>query len=128
MSCGEPAGDERAELSAATMQMRIPIALARILCVCIVSAATTATVPRVTASRAASVEASPRSSVHFANADDPGKVAAGKRIYRHGCSSCHAKRSQGQPLWQLQDEYSGRRGPAHDESGHTWEHSDEDVY
>jgi mono/diheme cytochrome c family protein len=110
------------------MTKRISIALTRILCACIVSAATTATAPRVTASRAASVEASPRSSAHFANADDPAKVAAGKLIYAQWCSSCHGKRLQGQPLWQLQDQYVGRRAPAHDESGHTWEHSDEELY
>jgi S-disulfanyl-L-cysteine oxidoreductase SoxD len=74
------------------------------------------------------VEALPETVVHFANADDPTRVAAGRLIYAQRCSSCHGKRLQGQPLWQLQDEYSGRRAPAHDESGHTWEHSDEDLF
>jgi S-disulfanyl-L-cysteine oxidoreductase SoxD len=110
------------------MTMRVTIAIARILCACIVSAATTATTPRLAASRAAGMEAYSQSSVHFANADDPTKVAAGKLIYAQWCSSCHGKRLQGQPLWQLQDQYSGRRAPAHDESGHTWEHSDEELY
>jgi mono/diheme cytochrome c family protein len=110
------------------MTMRIFLALARVLCVCIVSAANSAATPRVTAARAASLEASPQSSAHFANADDPVKVVAGKLIYAQRCSSCHGKRLQGQPLWQLQDQYSGRRAPAHDESGHTWEHSDEELF
>jgi len=35
---------------------------------------------------------------------------------------------QGQPLWQLVDHYAGRRAPAHDETGHTWQHSDEDLF
>ena len=98
------------------MTIRISIARALILCACIVT------------SGAVSVEASLRSSVHYANADDPAKVAAGKLIYAQRCSSCHGKRLQGQPLWQLQDQYAGRRAPAHDESGHTWEHSDEELY
>jgi mono/diheme cytochrome c family protein len=110
------------------MTIRISIALVRILCACLVSAAITVTSPRLAASGAASVEAAPPSSVHFANADDLAKVAGGKLIYAQWCSSCHGKRLQGQPLWQLQDEYSGRRAPAHDESGHTWEHSDEEIY
>jgi hypothetical protein len=35
---------------------------------------------------------------------------------------------EGQPLWQLQDQYAHRRAPAHDASGHTWQHSDEDLF
>src|SRR5258707_1196050 len=108
------------------MTIRVSVALARVFCACIFSALTTATTPRVVTSGAVSVEA--QSSVHFANADDPAKVAAGRLIYARRCSSCHGKRLQGQPLWQLQDRYSGRRAPAHDESGHTWGHSDEDLF
>jgi mono/diheme cytochrome c family protein len=110
------------------MTKRIPISLARALCACIVIAAVTAAAPRVAVPRAAGVEASSRSPVHFANADDPAKVVAGKLLYAQRCSSCHGKRLQGQPLWQLQDQYAGRRAPAHDESGHTWEHSDEELF
>jgi mono/diheme cytochrome c family protein len=110
------------------MTIRVSIALARIVCACIISAATTATAPRLATNRAASGETALRSVIHFANADDPAKVAPGKLIYARWCSSCHGKRLQGQALWQLQDQYSGRRAPAHDESGHTWEHSDEELY
>ena len=35
---------------------------------------------------------------------------------------------QGQALWQLRDQYEGRRAPPHDSSGHTWQHSDEDLF
>jgi len=66
--------------------------------------------------------------VHFANADDPATVAAGKVLYMHVCASCHGKRLQGQPLWQLEDQYRGQRAPAHDQTGHTWAHSDEDLF
>jgi protein SCO1/2 len=65
---------------------------------------------------------------HFANADDAAKVAAGKLVYQRWCAGCHGRRLQGQPLWQLDDLYAGRRAPAHDQSGHTWAHSDEDLF
>jgi mono/diheme cytochrome c family protein len=65
---------------------------------------------------------------HFADADDPGSVTLGKTIYMGHCASCHGRNLQGQPLWQLIDEYAGRRAPAHDETGHTWQHSDEDIF
>jgi mono/diheme cytochrome c family protein len=65
---------------------------------------------------------------HFADADDPGMVTLGKKIYSGHCASCHGRNLQGQPLWQLIDEYAGRRAPAHDETGHTWQHSDADIF
>jgi hypothetical protein len=55
-------------------------------------------------------------------------VVLGKRIYLGHCASCHGRNLQGQPLWQLIDEFAGRRAPAHDETGHTWQHSDEDIF
>jgi S-disulfanyl-L-cysteine oxidoreductase SoxD len=65
---------------------------------------------------------------HFADADDSAMVMLGKKIYMGHCASCHGRNLQGQPLWQLIDEYVGRRAPAHDETGHTWQHSDEDIF
>ena len=65
---------------------------------------------------------------HFAGADDSAMVMLGKKIYAGHCASCHGRNLQGQPLWQLIDEYVGRRAPAHDETGHTWQHSDEDIF
>ena len=65
---------------------------------------------------------------HFADADDMGKVIAGKALYRRWCASCHGRKLQGQSLWQLQDQYAGRRAPAHDQTGHTWAHSDDDLF
>ena len=66
--------------------------------------------------------------VHFANADNPVLVERGRLVYRDSCASCHGRNLQGQPLWQLLDRYAGRRAPAHDATGHTWQHSDEDLF
>jgi mono/diheme cytochrome c family protein len=65
---------------------------------------------------------------HFANADDAKLVATGQKVYQQNCGSCHGRRLQGQALWQLQDQFAGRRAPAHDATGHTWQHSDEDLF
>lgn len=65
---------------------------------------------------------------HFANADDLSKVIAGKAVYQRWCASCHGRRLQGQALWQLNDQYAGRRAPAHDQTGHTWAHSDDELF
>src|SRR3954447_3532038 len=65
---------------------------------------------------------------HFANADNDKLVMQGKEVYRDNCASCHGRSLEGQFLWQLQDQYAHRRAPAHDASGHTWMHSDEDLF
>jgi mono/diheme cytochrome c family protein len=65
---------------------------------------------------------------HIADADDPLQVTSGKPLYMLWCASCHGRRLQGQPLWQLADQFVGKRAPAHDETGHTWQHSDEELF
>jgi mono/diheme cytochrome c family protein len=65
---------------------------------------------------------------HFADADNAKLVERGGEVYRQYCASCHGRRLQGQALWQLMDKFAGRRAPAHDATGHTWQHSDEDLF
>jgi mono/diheme cytochrome c family protein len=65
---------------------------------------------------------------HFANADDRGAVVQGRRVYLERCASCHGRYLQGQALWQLADQFAHRRAPAHDQTGHTWMHADEDLF
>jgi mono/diheme cytochrome c family protein len=65
---------------------------------------------------------------HFADAADPTLVALGKHVYMEYCASCHGRALQGQPLWQLDDAFAGRRAPAQDQTGHTWQHADEDLF
>jgi mono/diheme cytochrome c family protein len=67
-------------------------------------------------------DAAKAGSWHFADADNAALVAHGKSVYMGRCASCHGRNLQGQPLWQLKDEFAGRRAPAHDETGHTWQH------
>jgi mono/diheme cytochrome c family protein len=66
--------------------------------------------------------------LHFANADDEKLVDRGSYVYQMECSSCHGHRLEGQPLWQVNDQFAGRRAPAQDGTGHTWQHSDDDLF
>jgi mono/diheme cytochrome c family protein len=65
---------------------------------------------------------------HFANADDAALVSKGAAEYSRFCGSCHGRNLQGQALWQLRDQYAGRRAPAQDGTGHSWQHSDENLF
>ena len=65
---------------------------------------------------------------HFADADSDALVSHGAEVYAGNCSTCHGRRLQGQALWQLRDQYEGRRAPPHDSTGHTWQHPDEDLF
>lgn len=65
---------------------------------------------------------------HFADATNGENVRVGVKIYKEQCSSCHGRQLQGQALWQVQDEFFGRRAPAHDATGHSWQHSDEELF
>lgn len=68
------------------------------------------------------------SPVHFADADDDAVTTQGELVYARNCGNCHGRRLQGQALWQLRDQYEGRRAPPHDATGHTWQHSDEELF
>jgi len=80
----------------------------------------------VAAALALRAPAAPR--LHFADAENAAAVLEGKRLYASHCASCHGRKLQGQLLWQVQDEFAGRRAPAHDQTGHTWQHADEDLF
>lgn len=67
-------------------------------------------------------------SKHLADSSDSAKVWAGFTLYKTNCAQCHGRNLQGQPLWHLQDGFEHRRAPAHDDTGHTWQHPDEDLF
>jgi mono/diheme cytochrome c family protein len=66
--------------------------------------------------------------IHFADADDAASVGRGKQIYAAHCAACHGRHLEGQFLWQIQDPGGGRGAPPHDATGHSWMHSDEDLF
>lgn len=49
----------------------------------------------------------------------------GAGLYREHCSSCHGINLEGQDNWQRQNADGTLPAPPHDDSGHTWHHSDE---
>jgi mono/diheme cytochrome c family protein len=63
-------------------------------------------------------------------ADDhqTGDVAEGRQLYLENCAACHGNALEGQPNWR--DRLSNGRMPAppHDETGHTWHHSDDQLF
>jgi mono/diheme cytochrome c family protein len=51
----------------------------------------------------------------------------GQALYLEYCASCHGANLEGQPDW-MERLPSGRLpAPPHDETGHTWHHSDEQL-
>jgi mono/diheme cytochrome c family protein len=63
----------------------------------------------------------------FADADNPAAVGRGRDLYRAHCANCHGRRLEGQALWTLRDQFFHQRAPAHDDRGHTWQHSDQEL-
>lgn len=60
----------------------------------------------------------------FAAAD----IQLGKELYAGNCASCHGVELEGQPNWQRRLENGRMPAPPHDESGHTWHHSDRVLF
>ncbi|MEQ9038824.1 MAG: cytochrome c [Silicimonas sp.] len=55
-------------------------------------------------------------------------IAAGKELYAENCTSCHGANLEGQPDWQRRLDTGRMPAPPHDESGHTWHHSDRHLF
>ena len=53
-----------------------------------------------------------------------GNVASGARLYGEACAACHGATLQGQADWQTPGPDGIYPAPPHDETGHTWHHSD----
>ena len=59
---------------------------------------------------------------------DPAMVGQGRQVYAANCTSCHGDNAQGAPNWQQPNEQGNLPPPPHNASGHTWRHSDEELY
>lgn len=58
------------------------------------------------------------------DAENKNLVQRGKVLYSQHCASCHGQNLEGQPNWKQKGEDGHRLAPPHDDSGHTWHHSD----
>lgn len=55
-------------------------------------------------------------------------LADGKQIYAERCASCHGANLEGQPHWKVRLPSGRLPAPPHDASGHTWHHSDAQLF
>jgi mono/diheme cytochrome c family protein len=55
---------------------------------------------------------------------DPAQLAQGEVVYDTYCAACHGVNLEGEADWRLPAEDGSFRSPPHDETGHTWHHSD----
>ncbi|HYU10929.1 MAG TPA: cytochrome c [Stellaceae bacterium] len=63
-----------------------------------------------------------------AEPDDPAVVARGKSVYDRHCASCHGAKFEGQPDWRHRLPNGRMPAPPHDPTGHTWHHSDKQLF
>ena len=64
--------------------------------------------------------ASPAAADHELDGHDLGQGAA---LYAEHCAACHGAELEGAPDWQTPDDRGIYPAPPHDETGHTWHHS-----
>ena len=63
-----------------------------------------------------------------ADPDDSAQVARGQALYARYCAACHGAELQGEPDWQTRKPSGALPAPPHDASGHTWHHSDRQLF
>ncbi len=59
---------------------------------------------------------------------NPAKLTIGKEVYESHCAVCHGDRLEGQPDWRQRRADGRLPAPPHDASGHTWHHTDEELF
>ena len=59
---------------------------------------------------------------------DADQVKSGRRVYEQHCASCHGANAEGAPNWQERDPHGELPAPPHNAEGHTWRHSDADLF
>ncbi|MEO6298877.1 MAG: c-type cytochrome [Paracoccaceae bacterium] len=70
----------------------------------------------------------PASSPYLASPPSPETIALGTELYGKYCASCHGVNLEGQPDWKRRLSSGKMPAPPHDASGHTWHHSDQDLF
>lgn len=58
---------------------------------------------------------------------DP-QLVAGRQLYAANCAGCHGPDLEGQPDWMKRLPNGRLPAPPHDASGHTWHHSDKQLF
>jgi mono/diheme cytochrome c family protein len=62
------------------------------------------------------------------DAHDAAAVDKGRVVYAANCASCHGAHLEGQANWQQPLADGTYPAPPQDASGHTWQHSDTELY
>ena len=63
-----------------------------------------------------------------ADPNDRTLVAQGEAVYQAQCAACHGANLEGQPDWRTRNAEGRLPAPPHDETGHTWHHSDQQLF
>jgi mono/diheme cytochrome c family protein len=99
--------------------LALVIAAVLIVSACASSPSTSTTlVPPLSSSSAAAKEIPPTPPL------DPDRVKEGEVTYGQYCASCHRADLGGDPDWKTRNADGSLRPPPHDDTGHTWHHSD----
>ena len=59
---------------------------------------------------------------------DPVRILQGKALYQANCATCHGRKAEGAPNWATPGPDGLYPPPPHDDTGHTWHHSDRVLY
>jgi mono/diheme cytochrome c family protein len=62
------------------------------------------------------------------NPDNKETILLGKSVYVQNCASCHGAKLEGQKDWMSRLPDGLMPAPPHDETGHTWHHSDKYLF
>jgi mono/diheme cytochrome c family protein len=63
-----------------------------------------------------------------ATTKDAERIARGLAVYQERCALCHGANLEGQPNWRVRLPDGKLPAPPHDASGHTWHHSDRQLF
>ncbi len=63
-----------------------------------------------------------------ADPDNAKQVRAGAALYLENCAECHGGALEGAENWQDSQDDGTYLPPAHDDTGHTWHHSDKVLF